>query len=64
MTNLKQGISNAIATIDETMLQRTRQEIEYRRDVICATNGAPFRSVLNKVMIFAIKCLEVYLMCQ
>ena len=40
MTDLKQGISNAIATIDETILQRTWQEIEYRLDVICASNGA------------------------
>ena len=59
MTDLKQGISKAIATIDETMLQRTWQEIEYRLDVTCATNIAPYRSVLNRVMIFVIKCLEL-----
>ena len=40
MTDLKQRISNAIATIDEAMLQRTWQEIEYRLDVLRATNGA------------------------
>ena len=40
MTNLRQRISNAIATIDEAMLQRTWQEIEYRLDVLRATNGA------------------------
>ena len=40
MTNLKQRISNAIATIDEAMLQQTWQEIEYHLDVLRATNGA------------------------
>ena len=40
MTDLKQRISNAIATIDEAMLQQTWQEIEYRLDVLRATNGA------------------------
>ena len=40
MTDLKQRISNAIATIDEAMLQRTWQEIEYRLDMLRATNGA------------------------
>ena len=40
MTDLKQRISNAIATIDEAMLQRTWQKIEYRLDVLRATNGA------------------------
>ena len=39
MTDLKQKISNSIAIIDEAMLQRTWQEIEYRLDVIRATNG-------------------------
>ena len=36
----------AIATIDEGMLQRTWQEIEYRLDVPRATNGV-LRGVLN-----------------
>ena len=40
MTDLKQKIFNAIATIDEAMLQRTWQEIEYRLNMIRATNGA------------------------
>ena len=40
MTDLKQRIFNAIATIDEAMLQRTWQEIEYRLDVLRAINGA------------------------
>ena len=40
MTDLKQRIFNGIATIDEAMLQRTWQEIEYRLDVLRATNGA------------------------
>ena len=40
ITELKQGISNAIDTIDEAMLPRTWQEIEYRLDVLCVTNGA------------------------
>jgi hypothetical protein len=40
ITNLKQRITEAIATTDEDMLQRTLQEIEYRLDVLRATNGA------------------------
>ena len=40
ITDLKQRISNAIATIDEYMLQQTWQEIEYRLDVLHLTNGA------------------------
>ena len=40
ITDLKQRITDAIATIDEAMLQRTWQEIEYRLDVLRATNGA------------------------
>ena len=38
--DLKQRIFNAMTTIDEAMLQRTWQEIEYRLDVLRATNGA------------------------
>ena len=38
--DLKQRISNAMTTIDEAMLQRTWQEIEYRLDVLRATNAA------------------------
>jgi hypothetical protein len=37
ITNL---ITDDIATIDESMLQRTWQEVEYRLDVLRATNGA------------------------
>ena len=40
INDLKQKITDAIATIDEAMLQRTWQEIEYRLDVLLATNGA------------------------
>ena len=40
ITNLKQRISNAIATIDKAMLQQTWQEIKYRLDVLCVTKGA------------------------
>ena len=40
ITDLKQRIINAIATIDEAMLQRTWLEIDYRLDVLRATNGA------------------------
>ena len=40
INDLQQRISNAITTIDEAMLQRTWQEIEYRLDVLRATNGA------------------------
>jgi hypothetical protein len=39
ITNLKQRITDAIATIDEGMLQGTWQEIEYRLNVLLATNG-------------------------
>ena len=35
-----QKITDAIATIDDAMLQRTWQEIEHRLDVLRATNGA------------------------
>ena len=38
--DVKQRISNAIATIEEAMLQRTWQEIEYRLAVVRATNDA------------------------
>ena len=38
--DLKQRISNAMKTINEAMLQRTWQEIEFRLDVLRATNGA------------------------
>ena len=40
ITALNQRISDAIATIDEDMLQRTWQEIEYRLNVLRLTNGA------------------------
>jgi hypothetical protein len=40
ITNLKQRITDAIATTDEGMLQRTWQEIEYRLDVLRRTNDA------------------------
>ena len=40
ITDLKQRISNAIAIINEAMLQRTWQEIEYRLDVLRVTKGA------------------------
>ena len=40
ITDSKQRISNAIDTINEAMLQRTWQEIEYRLDVLRVTNGA------------------------
>ena len=38
ITDLKQMISDAIATIDEAMLQQTWQETEYCLDVLCVTN--------------------------
>ena len=40
MNDLKQRITDAIATIDEAMLQRTWQEIESSLGVLRATNGA------------------------
>ena len=40
IADLKQRIRNAIATIDEPMLQWTWQEINYHLDVLHATNGA------------------------
>ena len=39
ITDLKQRIFNVIATIDEAMLQRTWQEIEYRLDVLRVIKG-------------------------
>jgi hypothetical protein len=48
ITNLKQRITDAIATIDESTLQRTWQETEFRPDVLHATNGAHIRGVLNE----------------
>jgi len=38
-TDLKQRISDATVGIGEDMPQRTWQEIEYRLDVLYATNG-------------------------
>ena len=40
ITDLKQKITDTIATIDETVLQQTWQEMEYRLDMLRATNGA------------------------
>ena len=40
MTDLRQRISNAIATINEAMLQQTWHKIEYRLNVLRATNGS------------------------
>jgi hypothetical protein len=40
ITNLKQRITDALATTDESILQRTCQKIAYRLDVLRATNGA------------------------
>ena len=40
INDLKQRVSDAIDTINEAMLQRAWQEIEYRFDVLCVTNGA------------------------
>ena len=40
INDLKQRITDAIATIDEAMLQRTWQEIYYSLEVLRATNGA------------------------
>ena len=40
LNDQKQKITDAIVTNDDTMLQRTRPEIENRLDVLRATNGA------------------------
>ena len=40
INDLKQKITDAIATTDEAMLQQTWQEIEYLLDVFRPTNGA------------------------
>jgi hypothetical protein len=40
LDELKTRIQNAISTIPADMLQRICQELEYRLDVIRATNGA------------------------
>ena len=39
ITDLKQRIPDAFATIDEDMLQRTWQKIEYRLNVLRLING-------------------------
>jgi hypothetical protein len=40
INDLKERIIDAIATADSAMLERTWMEIEYRLDVLRATNGA------------------------
>jgi hypothetical protein len=40
INDLKERITDAIATVDEAMLGRTWMEIEYRLDVLRAKNGA------------------------
>ena len=40
INDLKERIIDATATVDEAMLERTWMEIEYRLDVLRATNGA------------------------
>jgi hypothetical protein len=40
IANLKPRTTDAIATTDEGTVQGTWQEILYRLDVLCATNGA------------------------
>jgi hypothetical protein len=40
INDLKQRITDAIATVDEAMLEQTWMETEYRLDVLRATNGA------------------------
>jgi hypothetical protein len=40
INDLKERITDAIATVDEAMLERTWMEIEYRLDVLRATNFA------------------------
>lgn len=40
INDLKERITDAIAIIDEAMLERTWMEIEYRIDVLRAKNGA------------------------
>jgi hypothetical protein len=37
---LKARIRDTVAAVTEEMLEKTRREIEYRRDVLRATNGA------------------------
>jgi hypothetical protein len=39
INDLKERIIDAIATVDEAMLERTWMEIEYRLDVLRATDG-------------------------
>ena len=40
ITNLKARITDAFATITEDMLENTWREIDYRLDVLRATEGA------------------------
>jgi uncharacterized protein with LGFP repeats len=49
INDLKERITDAIATVDEAMLERTWMEIEYRLDVLRATNGANVEVFLNYV---------------
>jgi hypothetical protein len=47
INDLKERFTDAIATVDEAMLERTWVEIEYRLDVLRATDGS--QSFLNYV---------------
>jgi hypothetical protein len=40
INDLKERITDAIATVNEAMLERTWVEIEYRLNVLRVTNGA------------------------
>jgi len=40
ISDLKERITAAVEAIDEEMLKRTWTEIEYRLDILRATNGA------------------------
>ena len=41
ISDLKEKITAAVEAIDKEMLKRTLTEIEYRLDILRATNGAP-----------------------
>ncbi|GFU29128.1 DUF4817 domain-containing protein [Trichonephila clavipes] len=40
LEELKQNIQTAVATVDVSMLKRSRMELEYRLDIVRATKGS------------------------
>jgi hypothetical protein len=62
LNNLKDRIRTAIAKTDQPLLQNVWNEVEYRRDVCRATNGAHIElgySIKNKLfeLLFTMVCV-------